>query len=217
MATSRLKLYNGALLICAQRSVASLTVNEEARRLLDEVWDDGGVKYCLEQAQWKFAMRTSKFDYDTTITPDFGYVRAFAKPSDWVLTSALCSDEYFKSPVTEYADEAGYWFADLNEIYVRYVSDHDNFGNDLSRWPASFTEYVKSYFAWRIIHKLPGGSLEKISEVEKTSKRQLLFAKNRDAMAGPAQFPARGFWLNSRLGRGSFNRDRGTRHGNLIG
>lgn len=158
MSTSRLKLYNGALMYCGTRAIASLTVNEEPRRLLDEIWDDGGVRWCLEQGQWRFAMRTSTFTYDTNVTPDFGYRRAFAKPSDWVATSAVCSDEYFNTPLLQYADEAGYWFADIDDIYVKYVSDHADFGGDMSLWPASFTEFVKAYFASRIVHKLPGGT-----------------------------------------------------------
>jgi hypothetical protein len=48
---------------------------------------------------------------------------AFAKPTDWVDTSAVCQDEYFRVPLLQYADEVGYWFADLDEIYVKYVSD----------------------------------------------------------------------------------------------
>ena len=46
MATDRLKLYNGALTIIGERSIASLTTNEESRRLLDNQWNDGAVRYC---------------------------------------------------------------------------------------------------------------------------------------------------------------------------
>jgi hypothetical protein len=116
-------LYNSALTICGERTLASLTEDREPRRLLDLVWDNDGVKTCLEGGQWKFAMRTIRIDFSTTITPDFGYKRAFEKPSDWCATSALCSDEYFSSPLTEYVDENNVWYAELDEIYVRYVSD----------------------------------------------------------------------------------------------
>jgi hypothetical protein len=118
MATDRLKIYNGALLICGERAIAALTDNNAPRRALDEVWNDGGVRYCIEQAQWKFAMCASKFTYDTSITPTWGYRRAFAKPSDWVLTSAVCTDEYFRSPLTQYSDEVGFWFADQDDLYI---------------------------------------------------------------------------------------------------
>ena len=215
MSTTRLKIYNGALLLVGERGLASLTVTEESRRVLDEVWNDNGVRYCLEQGQWNFAMRAAQFTYDSTITPSFGLNRGFNKPSDWVLTSAVCSDEYFNTPALNYADEAGVWYADIDDIYVRYVSDDENFGMDMSLWPDTFTEYVKTYFASRICHKIPG-SPEVIQKLHGPAghpqrgllHQALLLAKNRAAMTGPATFPARGSWVGSRLGgrRGSFDR-----------
>lgn len=217
MATSRLKIYNGALLICESRSIANLSVNEEARHALDEIWNDGGVHYCLEQAQWKFAMRSSRLDYDPDVNPDWGYRRAFEKPTDWCVTAAVCTDEYFNSPLLQYADEVGYWFSDMEQIYVRYVSDAANFGSDLARWPSTFTEYVKHYFARKVAPRLPGAKELKVDLV-KLEEKALMTAKNKDAMAGPTSFPARGSWLLSRWGRGGVNRrDGGGRSGNLIG
>lgn len=207
MATTRLKIYNGALLICGERSIASVTVTEESRRLLDEVWNDNGVRYCLEQGQWMFAMRTSQFTYNTSVTPSFGLNRAFTKPTDWVLTSAVCSDEYFKAPLLNYFDEAGYWYASIDDVYVRYVSDDSNYGTDYSKWPDTFTDYVKTYFASRICHKMPGGKdlVQKLHGPPGFPQRgllhqTLLMAKNRCAMASPTSFPARGSWVTSRMG-----------------
>jgi hypothetical protein len=107
VATDRLKIYNGALLLCGERQLATLSENREPRFLLDLVWNDGGVRYCLEQAQWHFAMRSSRFDYDPSIVPEWGFNRAFTKPDDWVSTSGVFQDEFMKTPLTDYADEQG--------------------------------------------------------------------------------------------------------------
>lgn len=80
--TTQLDIYNGALLHCGERFLASLTEQREPRRLLDRVWSSNGVKTCLEQGQWNFAMRTIQIDYDPSIAPSFGYARAFQKPND---------------------------------------------------------------------------------------------------------------------------------------
>lgn len=197
MATSRLKIYNGALLLCGDKSLANLTENREPRYLLDEVWNDDGVRYCLEQAQWHFAMRASRLDYNPAITPDWGFQRAFDKPTDWVATSGVFYDEYMRSPLLQYADEVAYWFADVDEIYVKYVSDDASYGNDLAKWPASFTDYVKAYFAYRIVRKLPGGA-EKVEDIKKELGKTLVTAKNRAAMTQPATFPSRGTWAAAR-------------------
>lgn len=215
MATDRLRLYNGALLACGERSLATLTESREGRFLLDDVWNDDGVRYCLEQGQWKFAMRSSQLVFNPSLEPDFGYRRGFTKPTDWVATSAVCSDEFFKTPLLEYADEVGFWFADIDTIYVRYVSDHVAFGGDFSKWTSTFTDYVKSYFASRIVFKLSADQTRHES-VAKLAKHNLMVAKNKDAMAGPAKFPPQGNWVLSRLGR-SNRRDGGNRSGNLIG
>lgn len=213
--TTQLTVYNNSLLLCGERFLASLTEEREPRRLLDQAWDGGGgVKTCLEMGQWNFAMRTVQIDYDTSIEPDFGYTRAFEKPSDWVLTSSLCQDEYFKVPLLQFEDEAGYWYAELDTLYVRYVSNAVTYGLDLNKWPESFREVVEAYFAKRIVRKLTG-SQEKEDAAEKHLKKTLSLAKSRAAMAGPTRFAPPGSWSRSRAG---YNRnDRSNNSGNLIG
>lgn len=219
MATTRLKIYNGALLICGEGELASLTENREPRFLLDQVWNDSGVRWCLEQAQWHFAMRSSRLDYNPSVDPDWGYQRAFDKPTDWVATSGVFQDEHMRTPLTSYADEVSYWFADVDELFVRYVSDDDEYGMDFAKWPATFIDVVKAYFASRIIRKLPGGS-EKIDDIchPKTGvlARALMVAKNKAAMANPATFPTRGTWAAARHRGSSVRRDGGSTT-NLIG
>ena len=214
MATSKLEIYNAALIICGERVLASLTEDRKPRRLLDHVWDNDGIDACLERGQWKFAMNSIKLDFDTSITTDFGYRRSFAKPSDWVLTSAVCSDEFYTNPLIRYSDENDFWYAELDIIYVKYVSNATDFGYDLSLWPSSFNKYVGSYFANEIVMALTQDQ-DMWDKVEKKLEKFEKLAKNADAMAGPQQFPAPGRFVNSRY-RGRTTRDRGSRS-NLIG
>jgi hypothetical protein len=214
MATDRLQIYNGALQKIGKRRIASLTVNEEARKELDAVWQDGGVQYCLEQGMWKFATRTMMLDYDTTITPEFGYRRAFEKPEDWTSTVAVCSDEYTKVPVIRYNDEAQYIWCDLDRIYVRFVSNHVDWGMNLATWPATFTEYVKCYFAGRVCEKLTGDTRKAL---EFTKPRGIVeiaesTAKNNDAQNDPVKFPAPSAWVQARRSFRGGMRDGGNRN-----
>lgn len=216
MAATRLGIYNEALRICGERKLASLSENRPPRHYLDDVWDGGGVRRCLEQAQWKFAMRTKRLDFDPDITPEFGLRYAFAKPTDWVVTAGVCSDEHFKVPINDYEDEAGYWYAELDELYVRYVSDDAAYGMNLGLWQGGFTKYVATYFAGEIVLKLTSDAkkMEAIVGPRGLLSRALSDAKATDAMGGPARFPAQGAWSSSRQGR--IRGDRG-RRGQLIG
>jgi hypothetical protein len=217
MATDRLKIYNGALLICQERELATLAEEREARRSLDLVWNDGGVRSCLEMGQWSFAMRSKRVDYSTDVDPQFGYARAFLKGTDWCVTSAVCHDEYYRTPLLQYKDEGGYWWADLDEIYVSYVSDASGFGGDFSKWSASFTEFVKAYFAWKIVGKLAGASDGRIKTVMQIYDDARKEARNRDAQGQPTRFMAEGRWVQSRTGNGMRPFSDGGSRSNLIG
>lgn len=212
---SRLTLYNDALLLAGSRALASLTEDNEPRRLLDQVWNNDGVDACLEEAQWTFAMRAVQIDYDVTLTPSFGYARAFTKPTDWIRTSAVCSDEYFQAPITGYVEETGYWYCDLDTIYVRYISNDTLYGANIGAWPKAFTEFVAAHFASQIILKTTNDTekLKQFINLENPKHsirgRALLKAKAQCAMSGPSQFLAQGAWTKSRM-RGTNRRDGGS-------
>lgn len=219
MSTDRLKIYNGALLLCGERKLASLTENREPRHLLDDVWADNGVRHCLEQGQWKFAMRTAQLTQDTDFTASYGYQYRFTKPADWVSTTGIWQDEYMTTPLLKYTDEAGYWYASLQTIYARWISDDENYGTNYAAWPDSFTEYVKAFFASKIIMKLAGaaGRREELLEPKRgVLATTRLEALNRDAQADPTKFPPEGRWVRSRRGWGNNRNDRGNT-GQLIG
>lgn len=205
MATGQLKLYNGALTVLGERKLASLAENREPRRVLDTFWDDDAIRYLLGRGLWNFAMRTLRIDYDSGIEPDFGYRRAFPKPDDWVRTAALCSDEYFRSPLTECADEQGYWFADLDQIYVKIVSDDGDYGGDYSLWPTNFTIYAEHWLAWRACNRITQSKTLK-ADIERDMKRLLAEARATDAMNEPAGVPPAGGWTSARRGGGRGDR-----------
>lgn len=215
MAITKLGLFNDALRLCKERKLASLTENREPRRLLDDAYGDGStvgsVRRCLELGQWTFAMRGAMVDYTPSIEPSFGYRYAFTQPEDMVNVAAVCSDEFFNSPLTQYVDERGYWYADLQTIYVKYVSNHASYGADLSLWPQTFGDLVSADLAREIVGGLTNGDPD---DVEKKYAKRLKTALSKDAMRKPTAFPPTGSWVSARLGGGV--RDRGSRSA-LIG
>lgn len=194
---TKLSLYNGALRILGENKLANLTEGREPRFLLDDVYDDA-VLYCLEEGQWNFAQRTIQIDSDSGATPAFGYAYAFVKPDDWVRTTGLSADEYLRIPLTNYEDGLGYWFADVDPLYVRYVSNDPGYGLNLAGWPQSFTEFVELHLASKIIKRLTQSTTDE-GELKRDLRRAKRDALAKDAMNDPTKFLPPGSWTSSRM------------------
>jgi hypothetical protein len=209
MATTRLQLYNAALMIIGERALVTLNDATEARRKLDDVWNNAGVLRCLEKGLWRFATRTSQLTYDQNITTSFGYANAFPKPTDWVKTVNVAQDEFFQQPCLRYSDEQGYLYADLTQLYVRYVSSDSNYGLNMALWTGAFTEMAEMYFASRVVRKLTNDDKKAalIQDPENPQKgwlpQAIINARNLDAWADAVKFSARGNWVNSRIRNGA--------------
>lgn len=196
---SKLSIYNGALRFLGERKLSSLTENREPRRVLDDVWDDDGVKSCLQQGQWNFAIRSAQMDYDSGIDPPFGYRRVFAKPTDFVRTAGVCEDEFFRCPLIRYQDNSGYWLADLDTIWVRYVSDDTDYGLDFSKWPPNFTRFVEGWFALQIAPTIKNSETAK-AFTQKIVDDLLRNAKATDSQEEPPGIQPMGSWTSARRG-----------------
>lgn len=212
---TRLSLYNGALRELGERQIASLSENREPRRVLDTAWDEGAVDFCLGAGIWRFAKRTVQLAAETGMAPEFGYQKVYTVPDDHIRTAALSADEYFNNPLVQYRFEAGFWFADVEPIFVSYVSNAANYGGDYALWPMEFVQYVHAYLAMQICTRLTQheAKQDKLIALVKT---RLNDAASGDAMEDPTVFPPMGRWVSSRLGSRSGRLDRGNR-GNLIG
>jgi len=206
---TKLGLYNQALTeFLDERRLVSLTENREARRVMDDVWDGGTVRACLSAGFWNFAIRTAMIDASPSVEPDFGYQYAFDKPTDWVRSVALASDESFSNPLLEFNDEAGYWFCNLETIYVRWVSDDASYGMNLGDWPTNFEKYVAASMALAACGRITGSRSDK-EAIAGEVKRLLSTAKTTDAMDEGTKFSPAGFWVRSRSG--GTRRDGGSR------
>ena len=205
-----LSIWNGALAACGERALASLTENREPRYVIEDVWNREFIRECLEEAMWKFATRSSKLSYSPSVTPAFGYQYGYEKPGDWLKTVAVCQDEFYKVPLLSYTTEQGYIYTELDEIYVKYVSNDVEWGMDLSLWPRSFTRYMEHYLGSLIMPRL-NHSESKQNELKRLVKQFRVEAKQADAIELPTKFPPAGSWSTARRSGSSGRYDRGSR------
>ena len=197
MAT-KLGIYTGALRLLGERRLASLTEDRSSRHELDSAYDDA-VAECLESGYWNFAMRTVEIEPSDDAEPQFGYTYAYEKPDDWVRTYTVSASERFDPPLEDYQDEAGYWFCDIEPVYLRYVSNDADWGLNIGSWPRSFAKYVETTLAVAVCLQITSSS-EKLAEAMKVQKKAKSHAKANDAMNEPSRPLATGTWVNARDG-----------------
>lgn len=203
--TDKLSVYNKTLLLLIERPLVNLSLNVEAKRVLDSQWDET-VKYCLGGGLFRFAKRSVTIDASSTVVPAFGYLNAFKIPDDWVRTVTASANAQMDSPNQDLREEAGYWYANCDPLYVSYISTDPLYGLDLGKWPPMFTDYVSIRLARQCFGGLPGKDtelLEGIKRDEKLAKRQ---AKGSDAMNDPPGQAPTSMLVRSRLGGIGFGR-----------
>lgn len=208
MAYTQLQIYNNALTnYLGEGALESLSEQRGPRYLLDGVWSEDPIKYCLEQGQWQFATRTVKLEADPSIDPEFGYRFGFPHPDDYCRTVAISNDEYFTEPYTRFADERKIFYAEIDVLYLKFVSDDDTYGRDYANWSPSFFEFISCYHAWKIVNRVTGSKTTR-AELQAELEKMKSDAQAKDGSNRPTSFPSRGAWAAARHGRNYFNRER---------
>lgn len=199
--TNRLSLYNGALNLVGAARLTSTTERRESRRVLDSIWDAGAVKACLQEGQWNWAARTMALSFSDSLAPDFGFQYAFERPGDFVRLIGLSSSPDFYAPLNDYEASGELYFANLDRIYLRYISDDPGFGGDFSLWPQDFRRFVEAYLAVEAAPRL-SASESKLQRLQEQRDQRLRDAASTDAMSGPSKSIPLGSWARARFGGG---------------
>jgi hypothetical protein len=212
----KLAIYNMALAHLGERKV-TLTENREPRRVLDDFWEQE-VSYCLERKFWNFTYRTIQIDASTSTVPTFGYAYAFPIPADWIRTRAISASERLTPPLLAFAEEAGYWYADVTPLYVQFNSSDPAYGRDLSLWPASFVDYVAKRLARQACNRITGKSdrLDGPTGLIRQEEKAYKVAAANCAMNEPIRFAPQSGWVSARR-RGFGSSGDNPSGGSLIG
>lgn len=201
--TIKLAIYNGALRRLGESPLAALTDATHARRVMDGVWGGANeiVNLALERGEWNFAIRAVQGVPSPSVEPPFGFALAYDKPDDMRRLAALCADERFQNSLvhTQYVDEAGYWFTDTEPLFIRYVSDHTDYGFNSGAWTATFRDYLECDLAWGACETITNSGAKR-DRLERDRLAALKSAKSHDGMQEGVKFPPRGAWVRSRGG-----------------
>jgi hypothetical protein len=200
MAT-KLGLYKAACVLLKQTPITTLTDDFFPRYRLDDCYSDV-VLWCLSEGAWNFGTRTMAIDASVDLASQFGFTSVFAKPDDWVRTTAIASVDTMWPPLGpgQFADETTNWHADCNPLYVSFVSSDTAYGLDLSLWLPTFTRAVEYELAFRIAPVVAGISEAEFDALDKRRQRAMKDARSKDALNQASQRPPPGRLLQSRLG-----------------
>lgn len=175
----------------------TLTDDTPSRYTLDEIWDDDFRLLVLLSGFWNFATRSIQIEFTGDVDPDFGYRRAFSKPTDWVKTAAVSLDGDFSRPLNDYADEQDYWFAHVDTLFIKYISSDIEYGYDLASWPTNMTRFAYHLMAAEGCERITQSRVKK-SDMQELAEGWLSKATATDAQNQPTVFPPRGTWARNR-------------------
>jgi len=145
MAQTKLGIYNGALLLLGQRALASDVEAREPRFDLDNLYDNGGVDYCLEIVKPRYG---SKLVFLTGFAPtaitQFTW-QTDLPDADFLALVDLFADGKLEQPIEKFYREADFILSDFENLYCRYIQDFATSG--LTNMTPSFGRVVMAYFA----------------------------------------------------------------------
>jgi hypothetical protein len=211
MATSKLEIYQRAILHCKQTPVTSLSENNEARRLCD-VHYEPMLQSLMEAGFWTHAMRSVEIAANESVTPAAGYAHAHDLPADFVRKYVVSASDTMDPPLDYLGDgrayliEGGYLWCDVTPLYLRYTSNAPGYGLDLTQWPERLAEAACTDLAYRIAPKLTGSS-ELQHNLMSLKSMALGQANTFEALQQPTRTSRPGRWLTDRFSGRRASRD----------
>lgn len=206
----KLGIYNEALQTHLDtKPLLTLSDARSERRALDAVWASA-LAFMTEQGMWNHATRTAQLFPSETMVPQFGYQNAYEKPDDYVRLTAIADNEWLRPTLSDYKEEGDFFFADIDDLHVSYVSNDATLGSDPGKWGASFATAFAAELAFR-----GAGGIKPLSSTDKDllfkiKRRLLINALAKDCVnQAVAELPV-GRLVRSRGGLSGNNRMRRT-------
>jgi len=161
MAVTKLGIYNDALLLLGQRPLATDTEAREPRFDLDNLYDNGGVDYCLEIVKPRYA---TKLVVGVGVTPTVvtEFTWQIPLPADFAALVDVFADGKLEQPIEKFYREGNFLLCNFQSPYVRYVLDFATSG--LTDMTHSFSRVVSAYFAREMSVKIDPDSYSDINK-----------------------------------------------------
>jgi len=201
--TTRLALYNLALATyIGTRRLSALTDDDSSRYAIDAIYDSA-MLYMLKRGSWEFALRTVELTPEVT-APTFHRQYAYEKPEDFVRIARIAPDNRFQTELLGYRLDGTYIYADQDPVFLQYVSNDDDYGMDLDKYPAAYEQAVAAWLAYQSTLEVSKDRGDR-SDLLKLCSLTLDTARRQDAVDEPTKGKPAGRFVRSRLWGGNVN------------
>lgn len=176
-----------------------LSENRPDRRELDAAWD-GTVQEMLEQAVWKFAVRTFAADADPNIVPAFGSRYGYDMPDDFVRFHKICTDEDLINEDTSYEREGPSRIFSVNQtLYLSIVSKDPAYGLNIGAYTEVYATALACLLASNACVAITKDQNLQTKLLKTFETLLLPRAKRKDAIDERVKTKPTGTWVRSRF------------------
>lgn len=195
-------LYNKALELMKLPPLLSNDDESERRVAIDYALDNGAIETVFDLINWSYNVKQAKLEDDGVYAPTFGYTYRFAVPADMTRLYSISSDDRFLVPLERWYREGAYFYADVDEFYIKYLSTAQH--TTTTDWPRYMFNLVAAEIA-RACCWLQGVDEQ---TVERKYQEYKYEAYNTDAQRQPPQVISSGSWTKARYSYETRNRRR---------
>ncbi len=183
MAVTKLGVYREALRLIGEHDIASTSVDEEPRYVLDAAYDNG-VLYCLSLGWWRFAFHTEAAATTASGSPGFSYRISF--PNNWLRTHSvgvLNGTRFLPTDWHEFTSSS-YIYVKYATIYINYISKETS----ETLWPEVFGKLVAAYLAFECCERISQSRATK-ADLAKIFEERLSAARVSESLPPPLVLP----------------------------
>ena len=183
--STKISIWNRALRLLGGQRIAATTEDNEAARILTDIWDDILVE-ALAVYPWNFAIKRASLDL-LDVAPIFGYTNAFQLPVDCLRVLNTKNDD------EEWKREADTLVTDEGTCKIRYIA----LITDVAKYSPGFCSALAIRLASEIAFPLTNNqnmAIEKFKEYEMKIK----FLTSLEGKEGTREFIEDDSWIDER-------------------
>lgn len=196
MSFSKIEICNGALALCGETSITSLSQEGKPARVLARNYDIVRKK-TLTRYRWNFAKKRVELAADPS-APPFGFTYKYQVPNDLIQLIGLYDRQEpqrnYTSADEPYKREGPYILSDVTPLKIFYIADI----TDTSQYDPSFATVFEYALAIKIYYDLTKGT-DRYESLKRDMAQAVREARFANAIENTPEVITASDWIDSRF------------------